>query len=265
MKYVKLLLLALSASIAPSHAQTPSISLNLEGEQGDINVQVGESLQRDVAKGIVRLTGGIQIRQADGAIVLADSAVLISEPNAIFTRDAEALEGATLIGRVYLRNSDGFEIEAETLELRDELTRFEALGAPVVVKIDSQSLEANEGLLGNLDTRTFYGYGGATISLNDGKLVGNEVQITLPKNPQDRPKVLARGDVLFVNLTASVAADQMESSDDGRFLTLSGNVDVTSGSSNFSSGSILIDLETEAFTLEAANTEPQAALNFLKP
>ncbi len=270
MTYVRLVLSAILAGLASlSHvapAQGPAISLVLSSDDGDIRLHIGNSIKRNQRAGITHLTGGVQIEHDDGSFILANEAILQNAVRPTSPGSSSAtLDGAVLLGQVYLRSAEGVEVQAESLTLKNNLSQFEVFGAPVLMAFDSQRLEAKGGMRGDLDARVFYGFGGATFVLNQGSVFGEQVQVTLPEQETGRVRLLAAGNIQFVNETARATCEQIISSADGEQLVLRGGVEVTGPDGTFKSGAATFDLANDTFILTPDAAIPAQALEFFSP
>ncbi len=251
------------ASLAPiAAAQDPAISLVLSDEDGDIRLHVGDSMTRDRTTGTTRLTGGVQIERDDGSFILADEATLQNAAGSLSGPSSNALDGAILQGRVYMYGAEGVEVQAESLVLQDNLSRFEVVGTPVLVAFDGQRLQAEGGMRGDLDARVFYGFGGATFVLNEGRIFGEQVQVTLPEEDTGRVRLLAAGNIEFVGETTRATCEQIISSPDGEQLVLRGGVEIRGPDGTFKSGAATFDLTNDTFALEPDAAIPTQALEF---
>ena len=280
-------------------AQTPAINLTFESAQGPIEISVGGRIEHEAESNTLYLSGGVQIQQADGSLLLADEAQLITAMDTQDTADpqptsppptsqtAPYIAGLRLKGRIFAKYGT-FELHADTMDLGQGLRFFAVMGVPARIQFNDQHperqqpegqqpeaqqlggqqfggqfLEANEGMIGDIEGQVFYAFGETTLRANTFLLHGDRVQITLPKDQESPPLILAEGGIHLRGQDVLMSADRIESALDGDDLYLSGNIVIDTPTGALEAGSAHFNLTSQAFSLNATTPPLMTGQEFL--
>ena len=249
-------------------AQAPAITLTLDSEAGLVEVRIGGSVQRDPADGRVYLSGGVEIHQPSGDLISADQVIFIPlEDHASGTdtplRDMRRVASIQAQGQIYVRQGQ-VDLHAQSLQLSQDFQRFSLLGQPVSMQDGTYALQADQGMVGDLEQGLFYGFGGAEFASETGLVRGDQIQIILPERAGGYPRILARGTLRLESDGVVLQADQLATDETGTLIQLSGQVRLQGPNGQIEAGSVLYNRDSQEFSLESGAADTITSQEFFR-
>ena len=248
-----------------SHGVT--LTLRDQGPNGDVQFLIGEGLSNEADTGIIQMTGGVQVRQGQDVLLIADEieAALTGEGAAQnMLQDVGQLASLQLGGQVFAQIGDTL-VEAELVDVDLIAQRLHLPQGPSRLGFAGQVLSIGGQATVDAQRGILQADGGVTLTQGQIWLEVERIQLRRAPDAPDGTliEVLADGGIRAQGPDFQFQAGRVESSADGNRLYLSGGVTFVGATGSLSAGRMIYHVSTGAFTLDRSSSAPIRGLGFL--